>query len=120
MTDAGNGPSIADVAAAIGAPPERWPSIAREIPARVLEAEIAAGSAVTGRWVGPIAHASPFAEHWTTNGVEHHWIELHDGRVLDPLRWALEADAPYVYLAPSSAHTIDYLVPSAVPVPESR
>lgn len=44
----------------------------------------------SGVWTGP---------HYT--GLSHGWLTLEDGTVLDPTRWALTHEDPYIYHGPS-------------------
>jgi hypothetical protein len=48
-----------------------------------------------GHYDGPVHPRSPFSR-----GLQQHsWLELEDGRILDPTRWTLDRPhAPYIYL----------------------
>lgn len=54
-----------------------------------------------GMWIGPIHAQSPFANRATLGMTHHGWVELADGQIADPTRWAFEHVEPYVYVGPS-------------------
>jgi hypothetical protein len=53
-------------------------------------------TAVYGHYLGPVAPGTLFSGRH--GFVQHGWVELADGRVLDPTRWAFEGVEPYLYV----------------------
>lgn len=60
---------------------------------------IGGAEAVYGHWLGPISDKSKFAGRELF--VQHGWVLLKDGRVLDPTRWDFEGVEPYIYVGDS-------------------
>lgn len=59
---------------------------------------ISGAVAIYGHWTGPTVSGSIFAGRLV---VQHGWVLLRDGRVLDPTRWEFEQRKPYIYCGPS-------------------
>lgn len=60
---------------------------------------IGGAEAVYGHWLGPVSDKSRFAGRPIF--VQHGWVLLRDGRVLDPTRWEFEGVEPYIYVGES-------------------
>ncbi len=88
---------------AIGEPAETWEARCHEIASKLVIAKLVDGVAVYGHFRGRIARASRFYRSSGGGFVQHGWIALADGRVLDPTRWTFEGKDPYLYLGPSNA-----------------
>jgi len=56
------------------------------------------GRARHGHWTGDVAYGSHFDRRAQLPFIAHGWIQLDDGRVLDPTRWVFENVAPYLYV----------------------
>jgi hypothetical protein len=81
----------------IDIPLERWPGNCHGIAEAVLRRTPVAGlRLVRGHYHGFIHRESSYHR----GGVQQHsWLELEDGRILDPTRWAMERpDRPYIFL----------------------
>lgn len=82
----------------LGEKAETWIARCYEISCRIVEAGLVKGEAVYGHWLGPVHHRSHFAERSKSLPfIQHGWIRLEDGTVLDPTRWVFEARKPYLY-----------------------
>lgn len=99
-----------ELADAIGVPLADWPGNCYVISRAVLDRALVSGVARGGQWVGRIAPGSYFHHKLTDGGrrlavmprgIRHGWVELDDGRVLDPTRWVFEGASPYVYVGPN-------------------
>ncbi len=82
-----------------GSPATSWMGRCAQISS--LLADAYRGEAVYGHWTGPVADASPFAYASRTGFAQHGWIEMPDGSVVDPTRFAFEMVAPYIYIGES-------------------
>lgn len=69
------------------------------IACKVVESGIVRGRAVYGHWFGEVAKTGYWAKRRDQPFQRHGWVELEDGRILDPTRWSFEDKEPYLYLA---------------------
>jgi len=53
---------------------------------------------IYGHYIGPIDDGSFWAGRKSHGFVQHGWVLLDDGRVLDPTRWSFENCEPYIYI----------------------
>ncbi|MBK1666674.1 hypothetical protein CKO28_01270 [Rhodovibrio sodomensis] len=84
------------LAAAIDIPVSDWPLNCHAVACTVRDLVPVQGMRVMrGHYDGPVHPRSVFSR-----GLQQHsWLELEDGRILDPTRWTLDRpDAPYIYL----------------------
>ncbi|MCE6959291.1 hypothetical protein LAZ40_09520 [Cereibacter sphaeroides] len=87
------------VAAGIGLPLDRWPGNCHGVAEAILHRMPIEGMRlVRGHYDGFIGRKSVYR-----GGVQQHsWLELADGRILDPTRWAMETPGrPAIYLGVS-------------------
>lgn len=92
-------PTLAACEKALGEKAATWVARCYEISFRIVKAGLVKGEAVYGHWLGPVHSKSHFADRGTKLPfVQHGWILLEDGRVLDPTRWVFEAKEPYLYV----------------------
>lgn len=80
----------------VGSPATEWEGRCAEISSALADAY--RGEAVYGHWVGPVVDGSPFAYAQSTGFAQHGWIEMPDGSIVDPTRFAFEAAEPYIYI----------------------
>lgn len=96
-------PTLAECEEAIGEPAKKWVARCYEIASKIVKAGLVSrerglgGEAVYGHWVGPISPRSHFAERRHLGFVQHGWIHVPTGLVIDPTRWVFEARSPYIY-----------------------
>ncbi len=83
----------------VGEPAADWEARCFEIATKLEDAY--RGSAVYGHWLGPVAPESIFGYRSIVGFVQHGWIEMSDGSVVDPTRWCFEAVDPYIYVGPN-------------------
>jgi len=88
-------PTIEQVEKAIKIPVIRWEGNCSGIAQGLLNAGLVKGKFCYGVWWGPISDKSSFRGRPFTH---HAWIELKDGKVVDPTRWAFEGIKPYIYI----------------------
>jgi len=98
-------PTLAECEKALGEKAEKWVARCYEISCRIVEAGLVDGEAVYGHWTGDIAPGSHFSDRGKRLPfVQHGWILLKDGRVLDPTRWVFEKVEPYLYIGEEPDH----------------
>lgn len=90
--------TVADVEEAIGSPAELWAGNCFAIASEVVKAGLVKGVAVYGHFRGRVDPKSYFGLRSGMVFVQHGWVQLNDGRVFDPTRWAFESREPYLYL----------------------
>ncbi|RLB37261.1 MAG: hypothetical protein DRH30_13500 [Deltaproteobacteria bacterium] len=61
-------------------------------------AALTGGRPVYGHWLGGVNKTGYWADYVTRPFIRHGWVELSDGRVLDPTRWSFEGADPYVWV----------------------
>jgi hypothetical protein len=97
-------PTLAACEAAVGEPAAAWKGRCHEVALAIVKAGLCPPGTVTryGAYWGPVhrdngvfAGGLPF--------YRHGWIELPDGRVLDPTRWVFTAEAPYLFVTADAA-----------------
>ena len=93
-------PSLRACELALQEPASAWVARCFEIASRIVEARLTPpGSvAVYGHWIGPVAKGSHFEGRAALPFVNHGWVLLPDGNVLDPTRWVFENVEPYLYV----------------------
>ncbi len=87
----------AQIARIIDLPLAEWPGRCNVVALLMLEAGLACGDMIGGRYHGVVAPGTLFSTRDPRCGIGHVWIELTDGRHLDPTRWAFEGVAPYLW-----------------------
>lgn len=88
-------PTVAEAAEAIGIPVKRWEGNCFGIASALVDNNLVDGVAVYGHYWGPVVEGSMFFGH----GLIHHgWVQLADGTIIDPTRWAFEMVEPYIYV----------------------
>lgn len=85
----------------IGIPVEQWAGNSYSIARAIVQAGLVEefnGVAVYGHWGGGVHPDSFFAYREGHPFIQHGWINLEDGRVLDPTRWSFDAKEPYLFI----------------------
>jgi len=93
--------SIRQAAKAIGVPVHNWNGQCYGIASAIVDKGLVEGVAIYGHWLGPIAETSTFANRSHLGFVQHGWILLDDGKIMDPTRWVFESIKPYIYVGPT-------------------
>lgn len=86
----------------IGIPLEYWPGNCHGIAEAVLRKAPCPGMRlVRGHYTGHVSRESVYR-----GGVQQHsWLQLEDGRILDPTRWAMDRPRkPYIYCGANDAY----------------
>ena len=80
----------------IAVPLERWPGNCHGVATEILNLLPVRGMRLArGHWHGPVHGDSVFS----AGPSQHTWLELEDGRILDPTRWAFtNPHKPRIYL----------------------
>jgi hypothetical protein len=88
-------------ASVIGVPVSDWPGRCNEIAMAAMTAGLAPGADNRyGHYLGPVSR------RWFSWGRQpfqrHGWLELPDGTIVDPTRWTLTGEDPFVYVGPNN------------------
>lgn len=97
-------PSMRRITEYTGDPPFMWAGQCHVLSHKILDGELVEGQIRRGYWTGDVDPACviyAFIEEKDLNDeVEHSWIQLADGRVMDCTRWVFEGAKPYIYAGP--------------------
>lgn len=101
--------TLEEASALIDIPMERWPGSCYAVATALFNGAVAAGKATGGRvvyghWRGFMHPQGHFGARARLGFTSHGWIDLGDGRVLDPTRWVFENVAPYLYEGPGDEY----------------
>lgn len=83
---------------ASGKPADTWHGACTLLAAHACEA--VGGAEVYGMYAGPVSLDGYWGDRPQLN--HHGWVQLEDGRILDPTRWSFENVKPYVYISEPS------------------
>lgn len=92
-------PALSDVETAIGIQALNWRGRCYEIACKIVKTGLVDGTALYGHYAGYIDPKSYFGKRHCNPFVQHGWIMLSDGYVLDPTRWTFEHGSPYLFHA---------------------
>lgn len=94
-------PSLKEVEKVVGIDAVRWKGRCHEVALAIIRQKLVTGKAVYGMFYGKIAGGSYFNPGEKTAKMlqRHGWIELADGRILDPTRWVFENKEPYLWVS---------------------
>lgn len=98
-------PTLQQCVDAIEIPIEGWAGNCYAIACAIVSAGLVEefnGVAVYGHWGGDVHPDSHFAECEGRPFVQHGWILLEDGRIMDPTRWGFDAKEPYLFIGHNS------------------
>lgn len=90
--------TITDVEKAIKIPTAQWEGNCYSIACAIIESGLVKGRAVYGHYYGPVAKTGYWKDRRHHPFQRHGWIELPDGRILDPTRWSFENRTPYLHI----------------------
>lgn len=88
----------------IGTPAEEWAGACYGIACKAAEL-VDGARPVYGHFLGAVHPKSVFAAASRAGFVQHGWVVLPDGKVIDPTRWVFECKKPYIYIGPAG---VDY------------
>lgn len=76
----------------------RWKGNCYYVASQIVKEDVLTAEcrAVYGHYLGPIASDSYFRSHKGMPFVQHGWIELPNGDIIDPTRWVFENKEPYI------------------------
>jgi hypothetical protein len=89
---------IKEVAEKIGIPVSEWGGNCYGIACACVEKGVVKGKARYGQFHGYIARTGRFAGRQVN---QHGWVEMENGKIFDPTRWAFEDTTPYIYVGDS-------------------
>lgn len=93
--------TLKQVEQTLGEKAAAWKGRCFEIAYAIVKAGLVKGRAVYGHWRGPVSPRSMFYKSSGMGFVQHGWVLLEDGSVIDPTRWAFEGKRPYIYIGAS-------------------
>jgi hypothetical protein len=85
---------IEDIEDIVG-PADTWPGRCHEV-ALAAASLIDDGEAVYGHYLGPVDPYGYWRDYKDHHFIQHGWVELADGGVLDPTRWSFEDEEPEI------------------------
>lgn len=93
--------TIKQVEQAFGLPAKEWAGKCYQVACAAAKL-IPGSTAVYGHYLGKVHPSSIFAGR--AMFVQHGWVILPDGQILDPTRWAFEGKKPYLYVGKDSVY----------------
>lgn len=90
--------TIEDVEQALDLPASKWHGQCYGIATSILEAGLIEGDPIYGHFLGEINKDGYWKGREKHPFVQHGWILLPDGRILDPTRFSFENKEPYIYI----------------------
>jgi hypothetical protein len=92
-------PTVQEAADAIGVDVPSWQGRCYEIACAIRGKFDIDCRPCYGHWLGPVAPGSFFADRAKAPFQRHGWLQLEDGRIIDPTRWVFENVEPYIFFA---------------------
>jgi len=89
--------TLTQIEKAFGMPAKKWAGKCYAV-ACAASKLITKSRPIYGHYLGKVCPTSMFAKAALAGFVQHGWVLLKDGRVLDPTRWAFEGEEPYIYV----------------------
>jgi len=89
---------ISHIEKAVDLPASEWHGKCTVISQAVVQLDLVTGDAVYGHYRGPVDHKSFWAARSVCGFIQHGWVLLQDGRVLDPTRFSFENVEPYIHI----------------------
>lgn len=90
--------TIEAVVEAFGSPAKNWHGKCFTVASAIVDEGLVEGDAIYGHYLGPIAKDGFWGGRKGHPFVQHGWVLLPDGRILDPTRFSFENKDPYIYL----------------------
>lgn len=75
-----------------------WHGNCYGIACAIVESELVDGVAVYGHYLGEVNPNGYWGNRDHHPFIQHGWVQLDDGRILDPTRWSFENEGPYLAL----------------------
>ncbi len=89
---------VSHIEKAIGLPASEWHGKCMLISKSVVELDLVTGAAVYGHYLGPVDPSSFWATRSACGFIQHSWVLLRGGRILDPTRFSFENVDPYIHV----------------------
>lgn len=92
-----------ELARAIDIPLSEWPGNCHGVACAVRDLVPVEGMRLArGHWLGEVSRKSVYR---SSGPVQHTWLLVKDGRILDPTRWAIMSpERPSIYLGPNDSY----------------
>jgi len=99
--------TIKQIEKAFGRPAKDWAGKCYQVACATAEL-IPGAAAVYGHFLGRVSPTSAYAkragEVALVGFVQHGWVVLKDGKILDPTRWAFEGSKPHLYVGENDVY----------------
>jgi hypothetical protein len=95
--------TIEQVAEAYGAVPKQWEGRCYAV-AVAAHSVLKSGTLAYGHYLGPINKKGFWRSRARLPFIQHGWVILDDGRVLDPTRWSFLHVSPRIWIGPSDEY----------------
>ena len=82
-------------------PTSEWHGKCYQMACAMVNHKIAVGDPVYGHWLGPIDPTGYWKERHGSPFVQHGWVLVPNGTIIDPTRWSFENVDPYIYIGPA-------------------
>lgn len=92
---------ISHIEKAVKLPTSKWHGKCTLISNAVIQCGLVIGSPIYGHYLGPVDPAGFWGDKSGGGFVQHGWVLLRDGRVLDPTRFSFENIDPYIHIGPA-------------------
>jgi hypothetical protein len=92
-------PTIAEVESRLKWPVDGWKGQCFGVASQMVAKGLVRGTAVYGHYLGAVNPEGYFGKRTKHSFVQHGWVLMGDGRILDPTRWVFENTEPYIYVA---------------------
>lgn len=96
-------PSLAEAVRRIDLPANEWAGNCYALACYFVKYGLVKGTAVYGHWTGEVHPESYFGARAHSPFIQHGWVLLENGNIVDPTRWAFEAKEPYIHIGPPSS-----------------
>jgi len=95
--------TIKQVAKALKAPPEKWHGNCYAV-ATAAQKLLKTGTVAYGHYLGPVSKKGYWGSRKGHPFIQHGWVVLDDGRVLDPTRWSFMDGKPSIWIGPADEY----------------
>lgn len=90
--------TVEQVVKVTGWPVARWNGNCYSISCQILKHKLVEGHPIFGHYYGPISPDGHWGKFAGCQFVQHGWILLSNGRIMDPTRWSFTNTEPKIYV----------------------
>lgn len=100
--------TIAQLESVFGTPADQWHGRCFEVATAAARCIGGDAVAVYGHYLGDVDMDGYWAASWGRPFIQHGWVRLGDGRILDPTRFSFENVCPYIFVVSIDSTHPDY------------